>query len=67
MVNHSPSNGRYPKRTLRLHTCFLEMFGGRTSVLGGLIKSFVNDFPDVSTQIYTRFSGREIAQFVGRY
>ncbi len=30
-------------------------------------KSFVNDLPDVSTQIYTLFSGCEIAQFFGRY
>jgi len=29
-------NGRYPKRTLRLRTFFLEIFGGCTSVLDGL-------------------------------
>ena len=29
--------------------------------------TFCNDFPEVSTQIYTRFSGCEIAQFFGRY
>jgi len=27
----------------------------------------VNDFPEVSTQIYTLFSGCEIAPFFGRY
>ena len=34
--NHNPSNGRFQKVRVPLHTFILEMFGGHSSVLDGL-------------------------------